>query len=518
VKRTTLGTLGTSPPEAEQPLAENLRHFLQSLLILISIFYIGLYLWIALHRIGYPFELEWMEGAMVDECRQLIGGNPLYRPPGLDYVPFIYPPGYFVISALSMRLFGVGFFAPRLVSILASCGIMLVLFSIVKRETGSFTAGIVSAGFFAGSYEATGAWMDIARIDSLFIFWVVLGIYCAGRGKGRWGSFITALTFSFAFHTKQLALLPAFAVGFYYLLINRRQFLIYIGILFLGTGIGFLLLNIYYKNWYWFYLVEMPASHEVIKKQMIDFWTRDIFRVFPIAFAGVIYFWVVTGRDFLRSRGNPRHLLYLLLSFSLIIISWIGRGNLNSYDNTLIPGVLAFSLILGIEAGVIWKKRLYSPVISLGISLLILIQFIMLFYLPGKQVPRASDRQAGQRFINYLERTPGDVFVPYHGFLPFLADKQTSAHWVAILEVILAGERSQSDWAHDLLNQLKNAIQTHKYDVIILDRDDWFSGLIEGSYQKNNILFPENNIFFPVTGYRTRPQYIYQRIISENKL
>ena len=511
MKRITLGTLDTS----------NLRHLFPSLLkyllILVSVYFICVYIWVALNRIGYPFELEWQEGAFVDHCRWILAGRTLYSAPDLAFTPFFYPPLYFFISSLAMRLTGVGFLAPRLVSFISSLGVYCLIYILVRRETGSLPGALLASGIFAAAYRATGAWLDIARIDSLFIFWVVLGIYCAGWGKGRWGPLITALIFSLAFHTKQFALLPALVVGFYYLLINRRQFLIYIVVFVIGTGVGFLLLNIYYRNWYWFYVVKVPASHKLIRKQLIDFWARDILRVFPVAFAGVIYFWAVTVKDFSRGRGNPRRLLYLLLSASLIIVSWIGRGNLNSYDNTLIPGVLAFSLVLGIEAGFIWKKRPSSPVINTVISLLILIQFILLFYLPGKQIPGASDRQAGERFINYLERIPGGVFVPYHGFLPFLAGKQTSAHWVAILDVLIAGQGSQSGPARDLLDQLEDVIMTKKYEVLILDRDDWFSELIEGNYRKERVLFPENGIFFPITGYRTRPRFIYRRIFPGEK-
>jgi len=519
-------TLGTFQPEADQPLAEaHSRHFrhslislpsiLKYLLAIISIYFICAYIWIALNRIGYPFELEWQEGAFVDHCRWILADRPLYSAPDLAFTPFFYPPLYFYVSSLAMKLMGVGFLAPRLVSFVSSLGVFFLIFILVRRETGSLPGALLASGIFAAAYRATGAWLDIARIDSLFIFWVVLGIYCAGWGKGRWRPLITALIFSLAFHTKQFSLLPALAVGLYYLLINRRQFLIYIVVLAIGTGVGFLLLNIYYRNWYWYYVIKVPASHKLIQKQLLDFWERDILRVFPVAFAGIIYFWVVTLKDPIRGRGNPRRLLYLLVSASSIIVSWIGRGNLNSYDNTLIPGVLAFSLVLGIEAGSIWKKFPSSSVINMGVGLLILIQFILLFYLPGQQIPGTSDRRAGERFINYLKQIPGDVFVPYHGFLPFLAGRQPSAHWVAILDVLIAGQGSPAGPARDLLDQIEDVIMTKKYEVLILDRDDWFSGLIEGNYRKDQVLFSENGVFFPITGYRTRPQFIYHRIFPE---
>ena len=43
-------------------------------------------------RLPHLFEIEWMEGSMVDHVRRVIDGQPLYVAPSLDFVPFIYPP------------------------------------------------------------------------------------------------------------------------------------------------------------------------------------------------------------------------------------------------------------------------------------------------------------------------------------------------------------------------------------------------------------------------------------------
>ena len=59
---------------------------------------------IALLRIGYPFELEWMEGSMVAHIARVVAGQPLYVSPTLAFTPFAYPPLYFEVSALFARI------------------------------------------------------------------------------------------------------------------------------------------------------------------------------------------------------------------------------------------------------------------------------------------------------------------------------------------------------------------------------------------------------------------------------
>ncbi len=58
------------------------------------------YVTVAILRLRYPFELEWMEGGMVDRVHRIMTGRPLYIGPSLRFVPFVYPPFYFYLGAL----------------------------------------------------------------------------------------------------------------------------------------------------------------------------------------------------------------------------------------------------------------------------------------------------------------------------------------------------------------------------------------------------------------------------------
>ena len=45
-------------------------------------------------RVGFPLELEWMEGGMLHQARRIQLGQSPYPPPSADYVPFLYTPLY----------------------------------------------------------------------------------------------------------------------------------------------------------------------------------------------------------------------------------------------------------------------------------------------------------------------------------------------------------------------------------------------------------------------------------------
>ncbi len=106
---------------------------------------IALYIVIALRQLGYPYELEWMEGGSVEIVGRILHGQAIYAPPSLHYVPYTYPPLYFWVSSLVAHVCGLSFLPLRLVSFTSSLGCFAVLFWIVQRETRDVVAGLVAA-------------------------------------------------------------------------------------------------------------------------------------------------------------------------------------------------------------------------------------------------------------------------------------------------------------------------------------------------------------------------------------
>ena len=174
--------------------------------IILGYGYIWLFIMISFLRLVYPFELEWIEGAHIDQIRWILDGNPLYAEPTISFIPSSYTPLYFYLSAGLMSIVGVGFTAGRLVSILSSIGIFILLYGIVKTKTRSKIAGLISAGIYASAYRFTGAWMDLTKTDSLFLLLILIAFFVDQKYASRRGRIISGVVFVLAYYTKQVAL------------------------------------------------------------------------------------------------------------------------------------------------------------------------------------------------------------------------------------------------------------------------------------------------------------------------
>jgi hypothetical protein len=97
----------------------------------------------------------------------------------------------------------------RMVPIVCSVGTMAVLAAFAYRERGSLADGLRLAGLFAATYTISGAWFDIARVDSLFLLLVVTAVYLLRFGDGTTAMVVSGLLLAGALLTKQVALILA---------------------------------------------------------------------------------------------------------------------------------------------------------------------------------------------------------------------------------------------------------------------------------------------------------------------
>ena len=181
-----------------------------------------IYLYVALRRIGYPYELEWLEGGTVEIVRRVADGQSIYVQPSVHYVPYPYTPLYFWLSGGLAHLTGVGFLPLRLVSLLSSLGACAVLWRIVWRETGDPVAGVLASGLFTATFAVSGAWLDIGRVDSLALLLLLVAMYRARWAEGIGGGLVVGTLTFLAFMAKQsdaVAMVPVLLV----LMVTRRR-------------------------------------------------------------------------------------------------------------------------------------------------------------------------------------------------------------------------------------------------------------------------------------------------------
>ena len=217
---------------------------LRYLLIAASLWYLVVYVAVAWLRLRYPFDLEWMEGGSVDHVVRVLQHQPLYVAPQIAFIPFEYPPLYFWVSALVAKIVGIGFFPLRLVSFLSSLVCFACIYRIVRTETNRTLPGLLAAGLFAGTFRASGAWLDLARVDSLFLALFLLALLILRtRTSDRW--YLTAgVLLALSFLTKQTALAMAFPIVLYALLAHRRAGIWLASSLIAIVGVSSLLLHL----------------------------------------------------------------------------------------------------------------------------------------------------------------------------------------------------------------------------------------------------------------------------------
>jgi len=168
----------------------------------------GRFLYIAFSRITFPFTLEWMEGGSFIQVSRILAGRQLYVRPSFDFIPQIYPPFYYYLSALVDKIIGNHFIALRLVSILSTIGIFILIYLLVSQYSGSKLAGLLASALFGSTYELSGYWFDIARVDSLALSLLLLSIYLFLKNDIK-ESVLGGLVFALSCFTKQTMLITA---------------------------------------------------------------------------------------------------------------------------------------------------------------------------------------------------------------------------------------------------------------------------------------------------------------------
>ncbi len=495
-----LSGMGINEPTAAGGVWGRVADGLERAAPLVAVLFIGLFVVVAGLRVGYPYELEWMEGGSLGHVRRVLAGEPLYVAPSLDFTPYIYTPLYYWVSAGAAALLGEGFAALRLVSTLSTLGCLCVLVLLVHRETGSGRLGLLAAGLFAATFMTAGAWFDLGRVDSLFLLLLLAGVYRARWARGTAGLAGAGLLFGLAFLTKQTALVITLPLALWALLAHRGPARVALVASFaLVAGGSTLALDALSDGWFSFYAFTLPRHHNTLPELVVLFWTADVLR--PLGLAAL------ATAAFLAQARRDQRAFYGLLLVGLVGASYASRIHAGGYVNVLLPvyAGLAVGAALGVGA-------LQPRASQLGarprafLSFAVLVQFAALFESPIGQVPTAADRAAGDRLVEALREVPGDVLVLSHPHLAWRAGKPPHAQRMALYDV----RRGTSAGWEVLEAEVASAIRSRRYEAVILDVEwAWRPEGFETHYCPAGPVFEDPDVFWPVTGEPMRPTELY---------
>jgi 4-amino-4-deoxy-L-arabinose transferase-like glycosyltransferase len=481
---------------------------LRACMVLFSLYYVAIFLFIAGSRISYPFDLEWMEGGVLEHVIRVLDGKSIYVRPSFTFTPFLYTPLYYYVCAPVLALFGGGLSALRAVSASATILTFAFLYLIVRASTKDRGAAFIAVGVFAATFVVAGAWFDIARVDSLYLCLLACGLWLIARAEPR--DFLAGLCFGLAFLTKQTALFVFLPLGAARVFTERGLSRLYCVLGFgLIAGLGSLALNVATHGWFFFYVFQLPRTHNLVSDSVISFWRTDIFQNVPFIVAAAIY---------RLTRGPADRALALRWAAAIGFLGsvWLSRLHVGGFSNVLLPGffVLAWmtgEAVAGDSACTTRSEPTQSaltnaPGPGFFATVLVLLHLGFLFYLPTPHIPTAADREAGMALVDRLAKLDGPVLVPFHVHLARLAGKSTAAHEMAIWDVLRGNDRKV---ASKLEQDVRSSLRSKHYAAIVLDRE-WWPGEVNRGYQKDNkppVSAPD--IFFGRTGIRTRPESFY---------
>jgi hypothetical protein len=465
-----------------------------------------------LRRWGYPYELSFFEGSTVEVTGRLVDGLALYGPPSAEFTPWPYPPMYFWVTSLAADVLGLSLPTMRLVSVIASVGILVLIGVVVTRITGSIPAALLGMGLYAATYRVAGAWADTARVDSLFLMLVLAAVLVAMRARTGFGGFVVGALVVAAFLTKQNALIAAAPVLVVLLVRRRRVGAVATGVVALGSVGTVLIGDGLTQGWYSPYVVAQLLGHEARPLWLVYLPVVDVVLPFALivtvlAVLGVRHRWALG--DLRPARMTDEEFVLAGAVVGLLLAGLAGRLHDGGTSNVAMPTHLATAIVLAIAlaraagSGVLTRGELWAAGGACVAQVLVL-----QLWLTGI-VPTPADRVAGDRFIAELTALPSPAIVTSHPYYARLAGQLPAASTIAVTDLL---DTRSSRARTALVDQLPWTLSGISGVVVDNEATSFlFSTALADEFTLVDSDVVPGDAFVPVTDFPVRPRLVYVR-------
>jgi Glycosyltransferase family 87 len=488
-------------PGRDAPSVGSQDHLvLRTILLVCGAVFLVMYVVIAVARWRYPYELEWMEGGVLTHVQRVLHGQSLYGASSVRFTPFIYTPLYYYASAAAAWVIGPSLSTLRLVSILGSLLALGAVYRLVAAETKARWPGVVGACLLAACFRVAGAWLDLARVDALFLGLLLAALVCV-RGSESWRRALAAgALFGAAFLTKQEALLPALAVLPFLWRRGPRIAASYLGSMTTVVAVPTIVLQYVSNGWYLQYTLWLPMQHDLAGEKVLGFWTGDIARTVGLA--------AVVGVAALIGLLGESRRFYVPVVVALVLASYTARLHTGGYDNVLLPAYAGIAVAFGIGCHVLTHSPERLRCLARLVFVAAIAQFALLAYNPLAQIPGSADVRAGDRFVADLRQLPGPVYLPGSGWLLERLGQSPTAHAGAVGD-ILRGHAQGSNLR--FVRDLRHLVAEHKFGAIVVESPRQYSYLPRNIARYYCIAgrIPRHDFPRPLTGTQVVPATVW---------
>jgi hypothetical protein len=463
---------------------------LWAVIALPALYQIGLLIQAIAGRVGYPYDLEWMEGGMLHHAMRIQLGQGIYGPPSVDFIPYLYTPLYPTLLALFGGPFGVSYLLGRVISIVGLAGIVataLASFARARqRHAGATVVGCVLAlGLFAAFYPYVEGWYDVVRADTFFLFMITAGIAglpqwarsdggVIGHGKVSAGAALMAL----AFFCKQTGIVYVAFGGLIVAAVSWRRAPTYAAMAgVIGLG-GSWILNRSTHGWFWTYISEIHRAHDFNMDRFYASFGHILWH-FPALAIVVAVTALLVGFTVRRTGSLPppaRPFVLWTCAFAVsTVVGAIGWGTEFAHFNAYMPAFLHGALAAGTAVPALaacvralGRDRRHTEAAAAACALLagsaLAITCALARWQPQRFIPTAADVAAGSRLIERLRAIDGDVWMPSHPWYLVLAGKTPHVHRMGVKDVTTRQPRT--------VEGLDDRLRSHGFAAIVLDNRD----------------------------------------------
>lgn len=469
----------------------------------VGVGFIALFLALAVMRLAYPYEVEWMEGSMLMHSVRILESKPIYTAPSIDFVAWLYPPLYYYAVAAAMKLFGIGFFAGRFVSFLSTILTSSLLGWTVGAITRRKDLALITSALFLATYHLTGFYFDIARNDAFFTFLIVASAFSVLKIDGMRGAALSAVLISAAFLTKQQAIFFFPALALWYWVRSKKHAIAFTSIAIATTATVLLLWNAATNGWMFYYLFTIPSAKRADFSMLRAIEALPHFALGPLAFSMIAVGVIIYDAGF-RSTLRSGAGLVVIMCLAALIAGAVSLGNDGGDANVMMPFAAFATMMIPIAISKITDRR----AITAG-WIAVLCQFAALYFNPLSEkmlIASAHQRAGGNAFMQKLRSMDGEVYIPYHSFISWQAGKPTQANILATLDAL----RPHDTCAARLQADIDSAFARHRFSAIIMEENSMIPVDSVSHYSLCGRMLAEPNVFltrFGPTG--TRPQFIY---------
>jgi len=173
-------------------------------LFLVTALAMGAFTFEAVRVVAWPQVVDPVETAVLDRAERFARNGPLYADAS---EPSLQPvmPGMPVATSLLVRIFDARLWEPRLLALLATLGCAVLVLTIVKRETDSWTLAVAGCGFLLLGHGLLAEPLGIARPDMPMLLLALAGFLVLRHTNGAWGALLAAPLLATAFFVDERA-------------------------------------------------------------------------------------------------------------------------------------------------------------------------------------------------------------------------------------------------------------------------------------------------------------------------